>query len=59
MFSNIVKTNFNSELFYNKKYLKLIKDSTQKKAINAFIYQLYTSFTQFLENIENIIQKNF
>ena len=36
--SNIIK-NFNSKLIYNKKYQKLKRDSTQKKAFNVFIYQ--------------------
>ena len=37
--SNIIKSKFNSELIYNKKYLKAEKKSTQKKAFNVFIYQ--------------------
>ena len=28
----------NSELLYNKKYLKAEKNSTQKKAFNIFVY---------------------
>ena len=44
---NIVKTKFNSELIYTKEYLKaekekfITKKSTQKNALDVFIYQRY------------------
>ena len=38
--SNIIKDIFNSEIIYNKRYLKAEKkNSTPKKAFNVFIYQ--------------------
>ena len=37
--SNIIKNKFNSELIYNKKYLKGKEKPTHKKAFNAFICQ--------------------
>ena len=37
--SNIRKKKFNSELMYNKKYLKSEKDPLQEKAFLIFIYQ--------------------
>ena len=37
--SHIIKNTFNSELIYNKIYLKAKRNSTQKKAFNVFIYQ--------------------
>ena len=36
--SNMIKK-INSELIYNNKYLKVEKSSSQKKALNVFIYQ--------------------
>ena len=36
---NIIKSIFNSELIYNKKYLKIEKRFNKKKAFNVFIYQ--------------------
>ena len=35
--SNIIKNKFNSELIYNKKYLKPKQNSTQKRPFNVFI----------------------
>ena len=36
---NIIKSIFNSELIYNKKYLNIEKRFNKKKAFNVFIYQ--------------------
>ena len=37
--SNITKSKFNSDLKYNKKYLKDERNSTQNEAFNVLIYQ--------------------
>ena len=34
---NIIKNKFNSQLLYNKKYLKAEKRNKQKKALNVYI----------------------
>ena len=36
---NVIKQKFNSELIYNRKYLKAEKDLTQKNVFSVFIYQ--------------------
>ena len=37
-FRNIIKNKFNSQLLYNKKYLKAEKRNKQKEALNVYIH---------------------
>ena len=57
--TNIIKK-INSELTYNKEYLRAEKNSTQRKAFNVFIYRFISAncLIQFIEKMENIILKN-
>ena len=61
--SSIIKKEFNSETVHNKNYLKtkknlITKTSTQKKALNVFIYQWYW-LLQFIQKKKTIIPKYF
>ena len=53
--SNIIKKDFNSELVYNKRYLKA-KKTRQKKDFIVTVHEQYW-LIQFIEKMKTIIQK--
>ena len=53
--SNIIKKDFNSELVYNKRYLKA-KKTRQKKDFIVTVHEQYW-LIQFIEKMKTIIRK--
>ena len=58
-FSNIIKNKFNSELIYNKKYLKTEKGLNTKESFQCFYIPVMLIHSVYRKKMETIILKCF